>query len=333
MEAQQNQRNLRRERNVAEARSALHEFFGHLPEDCEMRKLASLVFKRTAEFFVDEECSTFEHSDFASVLRDTRYFLEGLRNTLNPLNATSLYPNGGNTVYKRSFYEARVSSSKKDRSPEEWLSFLDWQDSELYFGALFQKGRESDFYWPMDDISGWHARQYLKQPWLHCGEIDQLLVSTMIYQRIIDCGEWLTYASLNHFTPAYRRKQRIEFTLTILEFLLAVSVGIGAAVAIGWWAGFIAAPSFWLLIEFCVDSFNKESRKEKTDALVRLYDLQGAFALAQKTGTSISLLRERLATIDGGKGQVVKAEIFSIIDYALARGIVSWGSKERSGRI
>ena len=45
----------RRARLQEWADKRLREWYGHLPEHCEMQKLAALVFGSTVEFFIDKE--------------------------------------------------------------------------------------------------------------------------------------------------------------------------------------------------------------------------------------------------------------------------------------
>ena len=307
------------------ANEALQGWYGHLPENCEMRVLAWKVLGRTVEYFADENYSAFEFRNFEEVLRATRNFLEDLRGELNPLNGSLRHPTAGTYLYEKPFYESRLADHEKAENPEGWLSFVDRHvGSELALLALLEKQEESPMYWPIEDLS-YTCHRYLSSPWLHCVRIDGLLVRTMLYQSVVDLGRTLTNASLNRYTEAFRRRERKANTLAVLLIVASVLVGLGAVSRQGWSVGLIIAFCSHMLLVHYDQLVNTELRMEKGRIGARLTQVQKIFLQARNKELSVVLLRERLTTIDGGKGEVLPDEIFSILDSAIRRDVVLWG--------
>ncbi|TSA02965.1 MAG: hypothetical protein D4R81_04070 [Nitrospiraceae bacterium] len=306
----------------AAADEEMQKRYGHLPEHCQMRQLASLVFKQAGDYALDK-CIISEHFD---MLRQTANFLEDLRGNLNPLNPSLLHPDGGGYCYGKDFYMERLSDSEKAENPEGWLSFLDRRGGNLFLEALFEKGEASKGYWPIDDLS-YTCGEYLKSPWLHCEQIDRLLIHAMIYQTTLSLGDSLTTRSLNKYSEAWKKRERKANVWVIFLSLVALSVGLGAAMAYGWWAGAIAGVGFVVLLGICDDFINKDLREQQSRMLKLHSDMHGAYALMNKRPLSLSYLRERLSAIDC-KGEFWPVDIFSILDSAIARGTILWGTSD-----
>lgn len=316
----------RKDSLYAAADEALQNWYGHLPDDCEMRVVASQAIRQLVQYFSDRETDKFYEA-----LDGSKDFLEKLRAVLNPLNPSWLNPEGGTTLYKKGFYIDRLLDDEKAENPEGWMSFVDRKfgsegdsGSELRLLALLEKGEESHLFWPIDDL-GYTCNEYLRRPWIQCGRIDMLLVRTMIYQQVLDLGKSLTNASLNWYTKAYRKRERNAVALTVLRLFVVGVVGLGAASAYGWWMGFIAGLGFIVLFDEAYKRSNSESRVDRLGILTRLGDMHRALLLTHKKELSTVLLRERLAVMDGGKGENLPDGIFSILDSAISRGAVLWG--------
>lgn len=333
MQPQQNTNDLRREHAMAAAVAALQEHYGHMSKDCQTRKLALVIFGQAVEYFAADvfakKYSAFECTNFGDVLYKTQNFLADLRGTLNPLNPSLMHCNGGSVCFPKSFYKSRLSENGNTQNPEEWLSFTDKHlGTEISFSVLLSEGEASPEFWPIDDLDVLIS-QYMQMPWLHCAEIDRLLVSTMIYQQVIKCGEELTCSAANRNTDSFWKRERNATALAVFVFLVAVAVGVGAAIQHGWWAGPLAMLGFVtlaLIYDHIEHKGNRQAREDRIRCDSDLHsDLYRAFFLARARGGSAILLRERLAAIDGGKGYILKDEIFSVIDNAQARGVVLWG--------
>lgn len=318
-----------------EAKLALQKWYGHLPENCEMRVLASRLFRQAVEYLFTEKSEQQQWKvifprtscvDFNYVLDDTRQFLEILRAQLNPLNPSSIYENGGTARFERAFYLERLPNNEKDRNPEEWVSFLNLRSgsNDLLLLALLQKGKDSQYYWPIDGLN-YICSEYLQRPWLQCAVLDRLLVCTMIYQSSFELGQKMTYASFNPYTEEYKKRERKIFALTVVKLLVAGLVGLGAANTHGWWAGLTIALVFMVLFEIYGYIANKKSSWNESSARTLFNDIASVFEITRQKILSIDLLRERLAAIDGGKGNYLPDEIFSILDSATGRGVVLWG--------
>jgi hypothetical protein len=311
------------------ANNSLQEWYGHLPENCEMHTLASLVFRRTVDFFRTAEYSSFDHHSFSDVLSDTKNFLSELRGTLNPINPSLLYPNGGTAVYEKSFYESRLGfPHRKDENPETWLNFFTF-NNEISLLALLQEGKESSLFWPIGDLA-FLCAEYLRKPWIQCGRIDRLLIRAMLYTQVIDLHERVTLASLNRYTDAYKKRERKAMLWSVLWWLVAALIGVGAAITHGWWAAPVVAPAFVLLIDLMHRQIGREVSTTQLGLLSTLDAIHRVFLLTGKNELSIVLLRERLTSVKIAESEPLRDEIFSIIDCAVARGVVLWGVEKQS---
>lgn len=312
----------RRDNLQAAANAALETWYGHLPAHSEMRRLASVVLGQLVEYHASGKSK----KAFQDELHEADQFLKLLRAELNPLNASSIYPEGGTARYKRTFYEDRLSEFEKNENPEGWLSFFDrkFSDPHQCLLALLEKGSDSKLYWPMN--LGYGLTVYLRTPWLQCEDIDILLVRAMIYECVLERNESMTLASLNPYSKEFRKQNRIAIARTLLGLLLAGLVGASTANAFGWWAGLIGILGFAALVGI-VDHFAWARSRADKQRIAALQDqMCSAFELTFRRPFSVRLLRERLVAMDDGKGGIVPAEVFSIIDCAIGRGVILWGN-------
>lgn len=327
--------------------------YGHLDRNCEMRRLAELVFRQAVEDFTAEESlartflktkTSYDNDpiiQFDEVLLDAEQFIEELRGHLNPLNPSLLYPQGGG-FYGKDFYMERLLDAHKPDNPEEWLSFLDKPayGDHLNFDDVFEQGKASKNYWPIDDLS-YICGQYLKRPWLHCKHIDRLLIRSMIYQTVISIGEAIKPRLLGKkkilglldlpieggYSKAKHKSETNSVIWSIVLFVLTGSIGLGAAVSHGWWAGAIAAFGFYMLIVAHDYHTKYEKHKDNVRMFSLLSDVQRAYALVKMTPLSPSYLRESLIAVDP-KGTIWPVGIFPILDNAVIRDPILWGTND-----
>jgi len=303
----------------AEGDVALQEWYGHLPNNCEMYELASLVVGRVVEYFVHPK-PELESLYFSNVLISTKDFLDQLRSDLNPINPSLTHPNGGTFLYKKDYYLERADNTQ---SPESWLSLKikNLCYSEFAVRDLLSKGKESVDNWPIEKLN-YTCSLYFQKPWLHCAAIDRLLINAMIFQSVMEFCEYLTCFSLNRYTKEYeiRKRQRKNSHLIPFTFLIVFILGIGFASGYGWLT--LAGIIILFAIKYTFNDFlpTPNSQAIEIDANAHLENLFRLFTLSHKI-VSISYFREQLTIIDS-RFTKVPDEIFSILDNASARGLV-----------
>jgi len=233
----------------------------------------------------------------------------------------------------------RLFDIEKSGNPEEWLSFLNKHDNCLIVDDVFEQGKASKSCWPIDDLS-YICGEYLKRPWLHCKHIDQLLIHSMIYQTVFAVGETIKPRLLGKkkrlglpiiieggYSKALHKSETKTVIWSIVLFVLAGSIGLGAAVSYGWWAGAIAAFGFYMLGMAYAYLTKHETHKDNVRMLSLLSDVQRAYALARMAPLSPSYLRERLIAVDP-KGVIWPVGIFPILDNAVIRDPILWGTND-----
>ena len=102
------------------------------------------------------------------------------------------------------------------------------------------------------------CHDYLKQPWIHCGAIDRILVDAMIYSSTLDFGGQVK--SLLHreaeggiltegiLFPKTDFKSLIKLTLwRLLALSFAVIIGLAVSDKYGVGVGILASFIFWFL--------------------------------------------------------------------------------------
>jgi len=330
----------RRDVLQAVADEELKNRYGHLPS-CEMYYLAKVVFRHTLDYALTKP-GTYGPGDFSHLLDRTGNFLEDLRKELNPLSkggSGDPETHNGSTGWK-DMYTKSLFDCERPTNPDEWLSFLDKRGDFLNLEDLFDKGTESQSYWGPQDLS-FICSHYLTMPWLHCAEIDRLLIHAMLYEKVINIGDqykgtllaWVggPFGHADDYSHITFSKGKIKISnrraaWLFVAFLLASLIGLSVAVISSGLAGVITFFGSSMLLLYR-DYLTRSKKSREEERIGGIYtEVRGVFESMRYSPLSPFYLRERLLSI-AHKGVRFQVGIFPILDNAIARDPILWGTR------
>jgi hypothetical protein len=249
--------------------------------------------------------------------------------------------NWQNNPEGREKYRKFLPIDQRDEEFETWI----WKHKDCKYAINSGETPSSGNYWFIDpDGLARTCNDYLKQPWIHCGAIDRIFLSAMIYQKTLDFGDDVKPLLIkeigggvlaqgeNRALPGF--KDEIKPALwRLLAIFFAISVGLGVASQFNHYgAAVLAGFIFWFL--YLINSNFKKSwnlrHAEKMDQ--RLHEMLNISDMMNEYPLSPRYLRERLSKA-ADIGVVWPAGIFPILDNAITRNSLTWDKNVASSLV